>query len=181
MTKPAATSNAPPASTGVLERSVLWLAAAALAAAAIAWIAFQLQQDRIAPVVLFPLAVGAALATALVALRRWLGVPSRSATCAAALALGLLVVAGQDYIGHRQRLRAYQDEIRREGGLASLAAAQSALEPTLGEHLRARLESQPLWWTLDFILTAAAAGVVAAIGTRPGPIERGDNQRSGKP
>jgi hypothetical protein len=181
VTKPATSDVPAHAAFGAVERGALWLVAAASASFAIAWIAFQVQQDQIAPVVLFPLAVGTVLGATLVGLRRWLGAPSRGATCAAALVLGLLVVAGQDYIGHRQRLRTWQAEIRREAPLASLVAGDTALEPTLVDHLRARLESQPVWWTLDFVLTAAAAGLVAALGTRPRRAASDDNQRTGEP
>ncbi|REK10284.1 MAG: hypothetical protein DWQ37_16930 [Planctomycetota bacterium] len=148
------------------ERRLLWFVCSTLAAAALAWVAFQVQQEGIAPVVLFPVLVGALLGAAVAGVRQFTALPGRGTTIVAAVVLGLLVVAAQDYIGHRQRLRLYSDELRAGHPLAAAAAAEGDFRPTFVHHLQARLRDRPVWWTLDFVFTAAAAGVVAAIATR---------------
>jgi hypothetical protein len=147
-----------------LEAILVWFVGGTAAALVLAWIAFQLQQEGIAPAVLFPLGVGAALGGALVAIRRTLGQPAWGVAVATAVGWGLLLVVAQDYIGHGQRVRQFDAELGREHPLAMAAADE--LRPTLAEHVSGRVRARPVWWTLDVLLTAATAGIVTAIGSR---------------
>jgi hypothetical protein len=148
------------------ERILLWLLGGSASAVALAWIAFQIQQEHFAPAVLFPLAVGAALGAALLLVRRWTQWPNRRVAAASAIAWGLLLVVGQDYIGHRVRLGQFDAEIAGGHPLAVAMAGERDLRPNFGEHLAARFRGAPLWWTLDFVLTATAAMAVVVIGTK---------------
>lgn len=147
------------------ERYLIWFLAGALASAAVAWIAFQIQQDGIAPAVLFPILVGAVLGAALWAIGHLVRLPGRRAAIAGAVCWGLLTACAQDYIGHRYRLRLYDDELGRQNPLAAVAARDGELRPTFIDHLGGKLRAKPVWWTLDLVLTAAAAGIVTALGT----------------
>lgn len=145
------------------ERYAAWLAASALATAAISWIAFQIQQEGLAPAVLFPLSVGAALGVVLSAIVRLIRVPRRRVAVAAALLWGLLAVVGQDYIGHRRHLRAYDSELERHGPLVAAALdSDGQRRPTFYQFLSGRVRSQPAWWCLELLLTAGAAAAVTA-------------------
>ena len=62
-----------------------WLIIGAAWTAAVAWIAYQLQEDGIAPAVLFPLAVGALVASGLVPFAQWARVGTRAALMAAVM------------------------------------------------------------------------------------------------
>jgi len=148
------------------ERLVIYLLAAALASAAVAWIAFQIQQEGVAPAVLFPILVGAALGAALVALGRFARLPARRWAVFGAVCWGLLAACAQDYIGHRYRLRLYDGELSRQNPLATAAAREGEMRLTFTDHLAGKLRAKPVWWTLDLVLTAAAAGIVAALGSR---------------
>lgn len=148
------------------EQNLLWFVGGVLSTAAVAWIAFQIQQEQIAPVVLFPLAAGAALGILLLALHHYTRRPQRAWAVASAIAWGLLLVVAQDYIGHRIRLGQFDAEIAGGHPLAAAMAGERELRPTFGEHLAARFRGQPLWWTLDLVLTAAAAGTVVTLGMR---------------
>lgn len=153
-----------------IERYAFGLISAALATGAIAWIAFQLQQDGFAPAVLFPLLVGAALGAALAAIGRYAGWPGRRAAVAGAVCWGLLAVAAQDYIGHRHRLRQASEQLQREHPLAMAVAERGEMLPTFFDHVTETFRARPVWWALDFVLTAGAAAVVTAIGIRrPAP------------
>jgi hypothetical protein len=149
-----------------VERSLFWFVAGAAATAAVAWVAFQVQQEGIAPAVLFPLLVGAALGAALAAIRHFTRRPRRRVTIAAAACWGLLAVVAQDYIGHRDRLRDYDDEMARQHPLAIAALEESSLRPSFAGHLSDTLHSQGIWWGLDAVLTAAAAGLVVGLAAR---------------
>lgn len=149
-----------------LERLSIWFVTSALAAAAIAWIAFQVQQEGIAPAVLFPLLVGAVLGAALAGIGRLARVPRWPAAAITAACLGLLVVVAQDYIGHRYRMRQVREELNRGHPLAGVVAGQGEMLPTFADHLADTWGARPVWWTLDLALTAAAAGAVAALASR---------------
>jgi hypothetical protein len=150
-----------------VERSLLWFLGGSLSTAALAWIAFQIQQEQFAPAILFPLAAGVMLGALLLALRRYTQGSRRLVAIGTAVVWGLLLVVAQDYIGHRVRLGQFDAEIAGGHPLAAAMAGERELRPTFAEHLTARFRGQPLWWTLDLVLTAAAAGVVVALGTRP--------------
>ncbi len=149
------------------ERNLAWFLGGFLSTAAVAWIAFQIQQEQFAPAVLFPLAAGATLGMLLLAVRRYTQRPRRASAVGSAIAWGLLLVVAQDYIGHRVRLGQFDAEIAGGHPLAAAMAGERELRPTFGEHLAARFRGQPVWWTLDLVLTAAAAGTVVLLGARP--------------
>ena len=94
---------------------------------------------------------------------------SRRAAVIGAVCWGLLAVVAQDYIGHRYRLRQYDEELNRENPLAVAVAREGKMLPTFSDHLAKTWRGRPVWWTLDFALTAAAAGIVTAIGIRKNP------------
>jgi hypothetical protein len=156
-----------------IDRYLVWLLASAIATVAVAWIAFGLQQEGVAPAVLFPLAVGGVLGSVLVAIRRLSHVPGARVAALAAFAWGLLAVVGQDYIGHRHRLRVLDDEMAAQGPIGALASAElDQWHPRFVEHLCGLARREPIWWTLDLLLTAGTAGLIAAWGTRRfGPVE----------
>jgi hypothetical protein len=155
------------------ERYLISFAAAALTTLAVAWIAFHLQQSGVAPVLVFPILVGAALGVALAAIARTARVPARRAAAIGAVCWGLLAAVAQDYIGHRVRLRQYDDELA-DKPLAAALVHEVQLRPTFGAHLKGKLQAQPVWWTLDLLLTAASAGLVVAIA----PLAAGPNVSS---
>lgn len=144
-----------------VERNLLWFVGGAAATAAVAWIAFGLQQAGFAPAAAFPLLVGAALGACLAALWRSLRAPGPRAAVISAFVWGLLVVVGQDYIGHRHRVRQFADEIAAQNSPAALAVAGAA-EPTFADHLAAIVGRAPWWWSLELVLTATAAAAVTA-------------------
>jgi uncharacterized membrane protein YdfJ with MMPL/SSD domain len=162
-----------PAPANRFERYAAWLVASTLATVAISWTAFQVQQEGLAPAVLFPLSVGAALGVVLSVISHLTLVPGCRAAVAAAIFWGLLVVVGQDYIGHRRHQRAYDDELERHGSLvAGALAADGQLRPTFIEYLSGRVRSQPAWWCVELLLTAGAAAAVTGYdaGRRQIPI-----------
>ncbi len=122
-----------------------------------AWIAFQIQQEAIAPAVLFPLAAGAALGALLVAAHRYTARPRRRTAIFLAIVWGLLLVVAQDYIGHRYRLRQFDAEVVAAHPLAAALVHQSDVRPTFARHVSDRFRARPGWWTLDLVLTASAA------------------------
>ncbi len=149
-----------------LERHLLWFVGGTLTSLALAWIAFQVQQQQIAPAVLFPLAVGGVLGAALRLLQKQTQLGNLALVLACVAAWGLLLVVMQDYIGHRLRLRAFDEQIAASHPLAAAIAGETGVRPTFGEHLKARVRSQPVWWSLDVILIVAAACGAVAIGSR---------------
>ena len=95
------------------------------------------------------------------------GMPSRRLALVGAAAWGLLVVVGQDYIGHRHRLRLYDEALDRQSPLAAVVAAE---RPEIAPAFRRvsgrrRARAQPLWWSLDLVLTCRRRRVaVTALG-----------------
>ncbi len=108
--------------------------------------------------------MGAALGGSLLAIRRFSGGPKPRVAIAAAVCWGLLLVAAQDYIGHWHRLRQFDAEVAHGHPLAMAVARD--MRPTLAGDVSAQIRARPVWWTLDVVLTAAAAGLVTAVGTR---------------
>lgn len=155
-----------PAAPGNLERLLLWLLGNVLLTAAVAWVAFQLQQEQFAPAVVFPLLVGAALGAGGWAIRHFTRAPRRRIAIAAALVWGLLVVVGQDYIGHRHRLRQFDIEMGSQSPSSSVTSGPTdTMRPRFSEYLAGVVRRQPLWWSLELALTAGAAVAVTAWGT----------------
>jgi hypothetical protein len=115
--------------------------------------------------VLFPLLVGAALGAAGLAIVHFTGAPSLRCALLGAAVWGLLVVVGQDYIGHRYRLRLYEDELDRHSLLLAAAAVERPeIRPRFDEFLAGVVREQPLWWGLDLLLTSGATVAVTALG-----------------
>ncbi len=132
----------------------------------LAWIAFQLQQQHFSPVVLFSLAVGGSLGFACLQIYSRVQRPGRTMAILLTSLGGLLLIVTEDYIGYRHRLVHFENEVARSHPLAAALTAQHDLRPTFSRHLVTRFQSQPLWWTLDLVLTVLSAGVVMAYGTR---------------
>jgi hypothetical protein len=151
------------------DRHLLGFYGELFATAAIAWIAFQLQQQRVAPAILFPLAIGGALGGVLLVLRHFTRVPRRWIAILSAIVWGLVLVVAQDYVGLRHRIRLFENELAESHPLAASMAKDRELRPTLIEHVTKHVNEYPVWWTLDLLLTAAAAGGVMAWGTRAEP------------
>lgn len=160
-----------------IDRYLIWLVASALGTAAVAWIAYGLQQEGIAPAVLFPLAVGGVLGAMLVTIRHWTQVPGRRLAVAAAVVWGLLAVVGQDYIGHRRRSRLLEEEMSAKGPIGMLASAEfDDVRPRFSEHVGGLVRREPVWWTLDLVLTTGAAALVTAWGASR--FGRGDSSEA---
>ncbi len=152
------------------DRYLIWLVAGTAATVALAWIAFSLQQEQIAPAILSPLITGGVLGAALVAIRRWTAVPTMQVAVVAAAIWGLLAVVGQDYIGHRRRVRAFESEMASQGPVGQIALDEADdLRPRFGDHLTGLVRRQPVWWTVDVLLTAGAAALATAWGSRRFP------------
>jgi hypothetical protein len=150
-----------------LDRIALWLAGQAMLIAALAWAAFHLQQEAIAPAVLFPLCVGAALGWASAAVSRAARWPGVRAAVATAACWGLLLVVAEDYIGHRHRERLYEAALAREQSpLAALAAGDPALRPAFADYLAGKVRSEPVWWCLDVLILGGASALIAALRLR---------------
>ncbi len=144
---------------------MLWILASLALSWAVAWIAFQLQQEQVAPAVLFPLLVGAVLGAGGLAIRHFTRAPRRRIALVAAVVWGLLVVVGQDYIGHRHRLRQYDAELGRHAPLSGVAVGESdPTRPRFAEYLAGVVGRQPVWWSLEVALTSGAALLVTAWG-----------------
>jgi len=156
-----------------IDRYLIWLVTSAAVTVAVAWIAFGLQQEGVAPAILFPLAVGGVLGAACVTIRRWTHVPRVRVAVVAAVAWGLLSVLGQDYIGHRHRSRVLEAEMATQGPIGMLASAEvDEMRPRFAEYLGGLVRREPVWWTLDLVLTAAAAASATAWGaSRFGPVD----------
>jgi len=150
-----------------MERCLLWLGMCLLFTAAVAWIAFQIQQEQISPAILFPLVVGAVLGAGNLTASRYAQVTSGRWLLLAAILWGLLAVVGQDYIGHRHRLQSYQAEMSRQSPWVAMAAAeQPELRPSFGEYLAGVIRARPAWWGLDVMITSGAALAVTSWGLR---------------
>jgi hypothetical protein len=160
-----------------IERVGLWLVAQSGLVGAIAWIAFQLQQESIAPAVLFPLVVGGILGALTAIIVRAVGWPGLRVAVLGALVAGLLVVIAQDYIGHRHRVRQLADQISRQDPLAQAIAGSDFARPQFTSYLAGKFRAQPAWWTLDLLLTSvAAAATTAAILVKHRQVDRLEGQ-----
>jgi hypothetical protein len=163
------------------ERLAIWILAGGLLTAAIAWVAFQVQQEGVAPAVLFPLLVGAALGGAVAAIGRLVRLGGRRAAVIGAVCWGLGAVVGQDYIGHRHRMGLYDAELARQSPVAAVVAQKAELRPTFADYLAGKLRAQPVWWSLDLLLTAGAAGIVATVLPQSGPGPQTLSPGGGRP
>src|SRR5262249_6017904 len=156
-----------------------WWIAGPICALAVAWVAFQLQQESIAPAVLLPLGVGTALGALLLAVGHSTRLPSRRLAAAGAIIWGLLAVVAPDYICHRHFVRNYNAELARQHPLAAAAMADDdTLRPTFPRFLANRIAARPAWWTVDVLATCGAAAVVMLWGSRSAALVAGQQLNS---
>jgi hypothetical protein len=133
-------------------------------------VALHLQHQSVAPAILLPLAVGAALGAGGVGIVRLCAIPSRRLALAGTIAWGLLAVVGQDFLDYRAIVRRYEDqyqvEQRKDPAVGLARAAGMAVQPPgFGPFLIGRFREQPFWWSLDAALTIGAALAVTAVAT----------------
>ncbi|HTM54055.1 MAG TPA: hypothetical protein VL175_08505 [Pirellulales bacterium] len=127
--------------------------------AGIGSLAFQVQQEHFAPVVIFPLAVGALVGLGIGRLVRFSNRRSTSSAVAAAALGGLLAVLVQDYIGHRHRVRLYEAELARHDVVDISQDAPG--RPAFSDYLAAQARGRPGWFAADVVLTSAGAACTA--------------------
>jgi hypothetical protein len=127
--------------------------------AGIGALAFEVQQERFAPVVIFPLAVGALVGLGIERLVRFNNRQSTSSAVAVAALGGLLAVLAQDYIGHRHRVRLYEAELARHDVVDISQDAPG--RPEFLEYLAAQARGRPGWFAADVVLTSAGAACTA--------------------
>jgi low affinity Fe/Cu permease len=127
--------------------------------AGIGALAFEVQQEGFAPVVIFPLAVGAAVGLGIGRLVRFSKGRSIGRAVAVAALGGLLAVLVQDYIAHRHRVRLYEDELARHDVIDISQDAPG--RPAFSEYLAAQARARPGWFAADVVLTSAGAACTA--------------------
>ena len=153
-------------------RTIAWSVACLCISGMVAFVAFAVQQQDLIPgaiyPVIFPMLVGAAVGVGSALVARGLGLPS------AWLMLGVVVwaagaVIGQDYFAFTRYRQAYAEMEDRNPRLELLRRAEGDLSPlTFHAFLQARVERNWIGWSLDAVLTIAAAAVgYAALSLRP--------------
>jgi hypothetical protein len=162
---------APAREFGPWERGLLWLISSAVATAALALVAVELQARRFAPVILMPLMTGLALAVSLEGLARVSGVrlPSRALRLALVALWALSFVVGQDYIDYRlYYCRQYEQKLQSSAILELARGSDERLGPPgfLRWFVQTNLQQTPLWWTCDTLITVAAAVAWTALRDR---------------
>lgn len=133
--------------------------AALIWCAGIGALAFEIQQEHFAPVVIFPLAVGALVGLGIGRLVRFNNRRSTTSAVAAAALGGLLAVLVQDYIGHRHRVRLYDAELARHDVVDISPDAPG--RPAFLDYLAAQARGRPGWFAADVVLTSAGAACTA--------------------
>jgi hypothetical protein len=167
---------------GILKRLVPAMLLTGLATLVIGWLAFLISRAGVAPVVLFPIAVGLAVGAAQGAILQKLGCPLPWFVAAMlGLAWGGLAVATEDYSGYRDYLGSYAT-VQRGDRLASILQSTADQWQPAGfvDYLSAVVRRNPVWWSIDAVLTPLAAAVVAAamcrraktVGGQPPPSHR---------
>jgi hypothetical protein len=157
-----------PATRPPIDRVLAALVLCAAATLLVAWLAFLISRSGVAPVILFPIGIGAAIGVAQTMILRKLGVFLRPVLAVGmALALGVLAVATEDYQGYGVYLEGHS-KIQRDNPLASAAgAASDGWQPLpFTGYLTAVVRRSPIWWTVDVALTLMAAAAVAVITGR---------------
>ncbi len=159
--EPLPDTPAPVAAVGGLgprERLISWLVMSALATAALAWIAVQLQTAGFAPVVLLPLLTGVAVAASIEGLACLAGVRLTRLCLAVACVGGLLVVAAEDYIDYCHYQGRYEALLKSSPKMELFRGENEPAGPaSFGRFMQIRLTESPVWWTVDAVLTIAAA------------------------
>ena len=147
----------------MLLRKLATIVLALGSAAALGWVAFQLQQQAALPrfffPLIFPLLVGAATGGACVAVNLLMPEPLRTLP-AVALVAGIIVVLAQTWFGYRF----YSNEIDRQlsgNALAAAARAQAGLGPQpLHKFFATKIADSNGWWLIDAALTIVASTTV---------------------
>jgi len=127
--------------------------------AGIGALAFEVQQEHFAPVVIFPLAIGTMVGLGIGRLVRSSNWQSTSRAVAVAALGGLLAVLVQDYIGHRHRVRLYEAELARHDVVDISQDAPG--RPAFLDYLAAQARGRPGWFAADVVLTSAGAACTA--------------------
>jgi uncharacterized membrane protein YeaQ/YmgE (transglycosylase-associated protein family) len=139
-----------------------------LAAAAIGWIAFQLQQQKALPgflfPLLFPLLTGAATGATCAALFR--RAPSSSTThLLAAAAGGLIAVAVEVLTGYQYYVAAVERQLHGHPMAVLAHSANDDFSPaSLAQFITARVRGSGGWWIADAVLTVAGSVATCWIG-----------------
>jgi hypothetical protein len=124
----------------------VWLSAAAMDGAAVAWLA-SLAEQHWAPLVVFPLLVGCVLGMTLAGLMRLVQVGHRPTLLAGTLVAVTVAVAGQHYAAYREAVGVDEKDA------ATFRLAQQAF----GDQVAGRLPAPPMG-VLDFLSREAARG-----------------------
>lgn len=136
------------------------------AGVAVAWVAFQMQQQGVMPrfffPLLFPLLLGAVTGGLCVALVRLTTPSPRPSTWLVACLAGMVVVASQATFSYRFYVAEIESQIGRN---PMAAAARSATEDfaaaPIHRFIGAQIRRSHGWWLIDAALTVAASVVVA--------------------
>lgn len=140
------------------------IAACLLAAAALGWVAFQLQQQRALPgflyPLLFPLMVGAAAGTSGGVLLRQASMPTWGKLFVAASG-GAIAVAVQVLTGYQYYVAAVERQLSSHPMATLARGANEEFAPaSLPRFLTTRIQGSGGWWFLDAALTVIASAVV---------------------
>jgi len=138
---------------------------AALATLLIGWLAFLISRAGVAPAVLFPIGTGLAVGAAQTVIQRkldlslpWFGAAILGLLC------GALAVATEDFSGYRDYVGRYA-EVQRGDRLASIVSSTTDHWQPVGflAYLSAVIRRDPVWWSVDAVLTPLAAAAAAAV------------------
>ncbi len=153
-----------------------WLLACLGASLPVAWLAVQWEQYR-APLVLFPLTVGALWGAVCLALLRLCSMGHRPGAVTGATLTALVLVCGQHYFHYRSRLETWTPA---ERAFAEMAGKSIDLPDGPREHLsqesrRGRplpfgMVARGVWawlsWAVDAAIVIGSAGIAVWLGTR---------------
>jgi hypothetical protein len=135
-----------------------------LAAAAIGWIAFQLQQQQVLPAfffpLLFPLLTGAVVGAACAFLLRR-ALPGTATMLLVAATGGLIAVAAETLTGYQYYLASVERQMHNHPMAALARGASDDFAPaTLARFVVIRMRGNSGWWIIDAMLTVAASTTV---------------------
>jgi hypothetical protein len=159
--------SSPPAGRRIGQLALAMLLAG-LATLLIGWLAFLISRAGVAPAVLFPIGTGLAVGAAQTVILRkldlslpWFGAAIFGLLC------GGLAVATEDYSGYRDYVGRYA-EVQRGDRLASIVSSTTDHWQPAGflAYLSAVIRRDPVWWSVDAVLTPLAAAAVAAATSR---------------
>ena len=153
--------------------TIAWLAACLCIGGIVALVAFELQQQDVVPAafypVIFPVLVGLAVGAGCLMVARLFALRCAWLTLIVMAAAACSVVA-QDYLAFTRYRIAYAEMEGRNPRLELLRRAQGDVGPsTFAAFLRARVQRNRMAWSLDAVLTVAAAGAVFAALSLKGP------------